>query len=61
MSSTMDFERVEFRAFDGTLLRGNLFRSVQENAAIVVMAQGVILRFRSIADNIADAAQRTLH
>lgn len=37
------WERVEFRAYDGTKLRGNLYRASEKHRPIVIMTQGLAL------------------
>ena len=39
--SKMSSQRVEFRTFDGTILRGDLFKAKENDAPIIVMTQGV--------------------
>jgi len=48
-----DFERIEFKAFDGTTLRGDFFRSEGEARPVVVMTQGLTLLKEHYIDDTA--------
>ena len=41
MTSKEQVRRVEFKTIDGTTLRGDLYSVESDNAAIIVMTQGV--------------------
>lgn len=49
--------RVEFSTYDGTHLRGNLYRARTENAPIVVMTQGLALLKEHYLQNWAERFQ----
>lgn len=48
-----DFQRIEFRTFDGTILRGNLFKGKGESVPGIVMTQGLTLLKEHYIDDSA--------
>ncbi|KUJ07701.1 alpha/beta-hydrolase [Mollisia scopiformis] len=53
----MSSKRVEFTTFDGTILRGDLYKAEAKDAGVVVMTQGLSLLKEHFVDEIAKRFQ----